>query len=687
MDRDQAREELKIRLPDYVESITQKSKGRNMYVCPLCGSGSGAHGTGAFSVKDGVRWTCFSCGKGGDIFDLYGAINGTEDFNERFDGLCGMYGITVDSHGSTVGEHGNRNTAAQIASGGAKSKQQKEPETDYTDFLLQAHEHIGETDYWKQRGLSRETVDRFKIGYVAEWRIPLESYLKDKTATTQNGKTRTKEGWEYIPVSPRLIIPTSKYSYLARDTRTELAEDQKKYTKSKVGGVRMFNRKSLQEAVKPIFVVEGEIDAMSIVEVGGEAVALGSTANGGKFIELCKAQKPCQPLIIALDNDDAGRGAAERLKKDLTGIGVPFFDVNPYGDEKDANAALMANREAFAQAIADAENIRSEAEQAEREEYMRNSAANCLQSFIDGVAESANTPCISTGFEKLDAVLDGGLYEGLYNMGAISSLGKTTLTMQIADQIAQNGKDVLIFSLEMSRNELIAKSVSRHTMQRVFATGGDARNAKTARGITTGKRYQNYSTAEKELIKESIEEYAKYADHLYISEGVGDIGAAEIRETIKRHVLFTGVTPVVVVDYVQILAPYNERATDKQNTDKAILELKRISRDFKTPVIGISSFNRENYKNAVTMEAFKESGAIEYSSDVLIGLQLSGAGTAGFDATEEKAKDPREIELIVLKNRNGAVGGKVGFKYYPKFNLFVESSDAPHEQKKAGRRM
>ena len=166
--------------------------------------------------------------------------------------------------------------------------------------------------------------------------------------------------------------------------------------------------------------------------------------------------------------------------------------------------------------------------------------------------------------------------------------------------------------------------------------------------------------------------YGKYAEKIYISEGVGNIGVDQIRNTIKEHILYTGNIPIVIVDYLQILAPYSERATDKQNTDKAVMELKRISRDYKLPVIGISSFNRANYKEAVTMEAFKESGAIEYSSDVLIGLQLKGAGGANFDANEAKAKNPREIELVILKNRNGQTGGKLSYNYYPMFNYYEE---------------
>ncbi len=98
--------------------------------------------------------------------------------------------------------------------------------------------------------------------------------------------------------------------------------------------------------------------------------------------------------------------------------------------------------------------------------------------------------------------------------------------------------------------------------------------------------------------------------------------------------------------------------------------MKRISRDYKTPVICISSFNRQNYRERVSMEALKESGAIEYSSDVVIGLQLKGAGDKDFNVDEAKQKDPREIEAVILKNRSGKTGATVQFEYEPRFNLF-----------------
>lgn len=661
MERQDAREQLKGYLRNYVESVTQKSKGANLYVCPLCGSGTGKSGTGAFSIKNGTSWKCFSCNAGGDIFDLYGAINGTTDHNEQLRGLSEMYGIQVASYRSTAQEdfspeYQNHAKNEQYTHNSIHTSvyTQADPpqQTDYTDFFLQAHKAVEQTDYWKRRGLSKETVDHFKLGYVAEWRHP-----KAPKA----------------PASPRLIIPTSPYSYLARDTRETIPEEQRAYSKSKVGSIQLFNKKALQTATKPIFIVEGELDALSIIEVGGEAVALGTTTKSKALIELLKAQAPAQALIIALDNDEAGQRASRELTEGLQGLNIPCYSFNPCGQYKDANEALQRDRQALAIAVEEAEHLQDEEAQAQKEAYLKNSTAHYLQSFVNGIADSVDTPYIPTGFSKLDSVLDGGLYEGLYIVGAISSLGKTTIITQIADQIAQAGTDVLIFSLEMARAEIMAKSISRHTLQSVLKSGEYIRNAKTARGITTGKRYIDYSQTERDLINSSIMEYSKYAQNIYISEGVGDIGAEQIRETVKKHILFTGKTPVVIIDYLQILAPYSERATDKQNTDKAVMELKRISRDYKTPVIGISSFNRANYKEAVTMEAFKESGAIEYSSDILIGLQLKGAGKKDFDANEAKRKDPREIELVILKNRNGRTGDSLSFNFYPLFNYFEET--------------
>ncbi|MCE2256440.1 DNA primase, partial [Streptococcus thermophilus] len=82
-------------------------------------------------------------------------------------------------------------------------------------------------------------------------------------------------------------------------------------------------------------------------------------------------------------------------------------------DAKDPNEMLVKNRDAFTARVEEA--IRNAKD--DKEKYLETSTDNYIQDFLDGIADSVNTPCISTGFAMLDEALDGGLYEGLYIVG------------------------------------------------------------------------------------------------------------------------------------------------------------------------------------------------------------------------------------------------------------------------------
>ena len=658
MDREQARDTAKGMIEAYLQQ-----KGINTRKAFCCLNPQHADSNPSMSLdRKHNRAKCFACGASYDVFDLIGMDYGLTDSKDIFAKAYELLGIHID--GTPRRSKPEEDFRTMDGQNRAKTGQNTDTqphtdvythkaEADYTAYFEECKRRIAETEY--HRGLSLETLERHYVGLDTAF------------------KTRDHDG--NFATWHALIIPTGKGSFTARNTAPD-AHKKDRYRKR--GAAQIFAYKTLQTASKPIFVVEGEIDAMSIEEAGGAAIGLGSYDNVPLLLKLLEAKKPSQPLIIAFDDEaeaDKQERVAEAEKKlsdGLERLQIPFYRLHPYGAYHDANEALTMDREAFTEAIAGAENIEKQAEEEERAAYLASNTAAYLQQFINGIAESVNTEAIPTGFETLDAVLDGGLYEGLYTIGAISSLGKTSLVLQVADMVAASGHDVLIFSLEMARAELMSKSISRHTLQIAMRDGIDTRNAKTARGITDGKRHINYSRAENELIRAAITAYGAYAERLFILEGVGDIGTEQIRETVEKHIRFTGRRPLVIVDYMQIVAPYNERATDKQNTDKCVLELKRISRDFKLPIIAISSFNRTNYREAVSMEAFKESGAVEYSSDTLIGLQLKGAGKKDFDPTEEKRKDPRQIELVILKNRQGKVGDKILFEYYPMFNHFID---------------
>lgn len=700
MDKDTARQTIRAHWRQIIPRLTgpakDKANGEQSWICPFCGHG--AHGDGLTfdpTSQDGNSLHCFGCSFHGDIIDLYMKLTGTS-YTEALSLLAQEIGITIDGQASSgpqkpfyaqaMEEPRGRQkshtqaTAAATEWQGSPDVENEQQEPDYTAFFEEANRHLTETDY--HRGISLETLNRYKVGYVAAWRHP--------------------KAPQAVPTSPRLIIPTSKSSYLARDTRRPMPQGAEQYAKSKVGKVHIFNLDALK-AEQPVFVVEGELDALSIIDAGGQALALGSTANWRKLADFAANRPQLQPLILSLDNDEPGKKAENSLAESLQEVGISFYRQDIAAPYKDANEALNADREAFSAAIAaTATTAQEEADaekEARREELEKEAAAYTLQDFISQIGASATASYTPTGFDNLDVLLDGGLYAGLYVVGAISSLGKTTFCLQIADQIAAAGQDVLVFSLEMARNELLAKSISRITLTLDMELYSSTAHAKTTRGILTGSRYARYNREEKELIQKAISMYGDYAKHIYIVEGVGDVGVKEIRQRVERHVKITGRRPVVLIDYLQIMAPADVRATDKQNTDKAVLELKRMSRDLGIPVIGISSLNRDNYTEPISMKAYKESGAIEYSSDVLIGLQYMGMDYAegeGKDARERRIREliqqnfaaardgmAQKIQLKILKNRNGGKGDAL-FDFYPMFNYFTVSdplvSEADHRR-------
>ena len=660
MNREQAREYMRT----HATNILKPDKHGKGFICPICGSGKGDGcknaGTG-ITTKDGIHFTCWAgCFTNSDIIDIIGLQCGLNenDHVHKFEEAARIFGIEIE-----------KSSDYQAISQTPKEKSIffLTGKNNFQEFFRQANLNLERTDY--HRGISLETLNKFQVGYVEQWRVS-----------------------EKAPYSPRLIIPTYEEGYLARDTRTELTEQQKPYAKIRQGHTVIYNERALYESEVPIFVVEGELDCLSLIDVGVSAVALGSTVNVKRFLSLLKQKPTKQPLIISLDNDEAGQRASKELANGLKELGFFSYRLNFPECYKDANEFLMKDREGLKLWISQSkrsvlDKLASEFEVV-RLSYERDAVSYSLQDFVSIIRESREGKAISTGFNDLDEVFDGGLYPGLYVLGAISSLGKTTLALQIADQIAQSGHGVLIFSLEMSLNELIAKTLSRLTFIKDMEANGVSQNAKTTRGILRGKFY----VFENDVFMSALEEYGNYGKNIHISEGIGDIGVSEISEKVREYMKFNnGEPPVIVIDYLQILAPFDIRATDKQNTDKAVLELKRLSRDCQVPVIAVSSFNRESYFQPVSMSSFKESGAIEYSSDVLMGLQYAGwdyqEGEKDVDrlkrlrdllnvmednvksAEEGGCVDSRVIQLKILKHRNGRKGN-VFFEFVPKYNYF-----------------
>ena len=436
MDREQARQYIIERSKDHLTP----DKTRKGFICPICGSGSGSHGTG-ITTKDGVHFTCWAgCFTNADIIDIIGLETGATDYNSKLQAAAAEYGITIDSyHRSTPQE--DFAPVAEEYQKQAKSKQNTQDAIHNTAYTSQQEETLeAEREALKREAVAYtlpsflKSIEEIKVGFTESWRHPKAPKME---------------------ASPRLIIPTSKHSYLARYAG---AGDFINYrgqveNKSKVGKVRVFNSRALREATSPIFIVEGELDAMSFYEVGAEAIGLGSLSNTRLLLAELEKHTFGKP---AFDHDsDVRLAKVERAVAELTEglqrLDIPCYRIDVAQPHKDANEALNADREAFRaavdRALAQVEDAEAAALEAEREALKREAVAYTLPSFLKSIEESKRAAFIPTGYSPLDNLLDGGLYAGLYIVGAISSLGKTTFCLNVADNIAQAGHDVIIFSL------------------------------------------------------------------------------------------------------------------------------------------------------------------------------------------------------------------------------------------------
>lgn len=667
MNTSSAKDYAKTKIAEYLTSQFSVKSARTNFRCV-----SGTHEDKKPSMSyDSGRYKvhCFSCNADYDIFDLYAIRNNlTPNSKEVFEGLYNWLGISIDKPKSDNSFLQERNTITNLPD------ELRDKGTDYRQFFIEAQKNLSDPDcveYLKKRGISEATAKKYGLGYVKDWQSP-KGLLKNKN----------------LPKTPRVIIPTSDYSYATRDIRDELTDEQKKYSKTKEGSINIFNVEALKQEL-PCFVTEGEFDALSFLELGYNAVSLGSTSNTRSFLKRIKELSNNCSLIIVLDSDESGIKAVSVLQEGLMEISnlnpnINFFIPDKFcGTYKDANEFLVKDKIGFENEIKKALSsledwistevqAKLEETEIEKSEYLNETVSNKISDLRNYINASKDDKVLSTGFVNLDQYLDGGLYDGLYVLGAISSLGKTTFAIQIADYLSSQGHDVLYISLEMSRYEIMAKSISRHTYLNCKKNSEDMYNPKSQGQILDGKRYESYTPLERDVIYHAGENYKQEASRLWIYEVTDNLTVDNIKSLIEEHKKHTSVCPVVIIDYLQIITSIDHKLTEKQSVDQIVKRLKQISRDFKIPVLAISSLNRESYKSPISMQAFKESGGIEYSADVLFGLQLKGVEAKDFDVEIAKSKTPREIELKILKNRRGRTGGSLLFEYYPKFNYFEQ---------------
>ena len=657
MNRKQARNEINSR-PYLVLNQLTKSKGKQ-YICPICNSGTnrGLNSDGALTYyNDTKRFLCFACneregfGKPGQ--DVLGALrllwNCTE--NEVFERagieinaetLINPKNKPVDKRNDSkaINYPLNENNAQRAA------QSLTDDTLNLTSYYRECKERLKDpraASYLQARGISLETAAAYWIGFDPQ------------SDPAQSNHT-----------TPRIILPSTERHYVGRSIDPNTPSNFVKMN-NKGGKPGIFNAKALYDSEnEAVFVVEGTFDALSIIEVGSAAIALNSTSNAGKLIEMMTDKRTAATLILCFDNDKGGEKCSKVISEGLQRLNISFVKANISGSHKDPNEALTANRKEFERQVTAAITTTTRPDNALAYIDM------IMNGDIEAFKESRNR---RTGFAILDETAKG-LYAGLYVVGAISSLGKTTFCTQLADQLAATGEEVLFFSLEQSRLEIVSKSIARRTAQADITTAVDSLS------IRRGYLPRHVLTAAKEY-KEAV------SNRLSIIEGNFNCNISFIGDYVRRYIQKTGKKPVVFVDYLQILQPEKDEKgrtpSTKETVDTTVTELKRLSRENGLTIFVISSLNRSNYLTPVDFESFKESGGIEYTADVVWGLQLQVMHDEIFDKVtkikkkrekvkEAKAENPRKIELVCLKNRYGISSYSCYFDYYPKFDLFVET--------------
>lgn len=284
---------------------------------------------------------------------------------------------------------------------------------------------------------------------------------------------------------------------------------------------------------------------------------------------------------------------------------------------------------------------------------------------------------INTGFEQLNRKLGGGLYGGLTVLGAIPALGKTTFAIQLACNIAENSEmPVLYFSQEVPAVRIAAKIISRNLYQSKKSNGADNKCLLSENQLMDSANLNLWEKQKKELEDK--------AGNLFVVDKV--CSAREIADTVRnfmqeRKKSGKSEIPFVVVDYLQILPPPKDipNLSNKLSVERNLNIMLELAHSDGVPVFLISSLNRANYEGPIKMAAFKETGGIEYSADVLLGLQSS------FSENEISQNDDaeRQVEIIVLKNRYGKAGETVKFDFITEFSCFEETEKA-QSQKNSG---
>ena len=274
-----------------------------------------------------------------------------------------------------------------------------------------------------------------------------------------------------------------------------------------------------------------------------------------------------------------------------------------------------------------------------------------LQDVMGHLAEltangGSTLPGLSTGFSAVDGKINGLNKSDLLLLAARPGMGKTSMALNVALAAAkESGKTVAIFSLEMSREQLVT---------RLIAAEGLVENTR----LTTGN------------LRES--------DWVKIAEAASTLSRTDIR--IDDNPLLTVADMnakcrrldnlgLVVIDYLQLMTSAGGKSYSGENRQQAVSDISRMmkimAKELQVPVLCLSQLSRANEKREdkrPMLSDLRESGAIEQDADIVMFLYRD-------DYYNEDSEKRNIAECIVAKNRHGETG-KVELRWMPDYTAF-----------------
>ena len=624
-------------LPIITAYLQPAKNGGYCCIAKNCTNGRGKDATGANLYKNNTRLHCHVCGgdfSNIDVIAYHLGISTTgSDFIEILKHGCNFFGIPFDDGNNFSFTNSNEKELAMIQAD-----------------ISAAKNNLENLPQFARRGLSIETLRFFNCGFLDNWIAP-KSRLDGKN----------------IPASRRFIIPTSNRHYLASAIDRDFVD--KKYWKMHSGNKEIFNLDSVSSDSPFVIVVEGEIDAMSIWQATNgnfPVIAIGGAAGKSWLDSLNLKFKPTDkkpPMLILFDDDDTGRKDALILRDLLLQNCFPsafgFLPATENNQKLDANDFLQIYGEKkLAELTSNASNslqnrlqYPSDTERADLQSTttsnpifaFQNESDFFIQDFQANIERRKKFSNRKTGFSNID---DNQIFlPGVYILGGLPSIGKTTFAWQLLEQCADAGEHCLYISYEMSLIQLRSKSLARALWLR------EPTSTLSATQISMGGFNNSLAAVISQFQNFTRDFRAVKFSHERLSEFLPSLDA--FCDSLNKP-------PIIVIDYLQRI-PFDEK--ERRN---GISNNVRFLKDFQlktdSTIIALSSLNRDNYSAPISFESFKETGEIEYSADVMWGLQLycvnSSSGKIIEDRLrfeEAKKESPRKMQLKCVKNREGNI--------------------------------